>query len=858
MKNLLLVFAAVLLTVSCQKQAREILRPELKTTTKTEKPSKKYREGQLMIRMKDGGTTARLGYRIKQNIHTKHMQRKGVKAIEIIEVDDVEKEYERLKNDPNVEAVSPNYIRTVPQIDPEAPKGLDKLSASLYPNDPLLSQLWGMTTINAQTAWNAGSLGDTSVIVGLIDEGVKYWHEDLRCVIWTNPFDKPDGIDNDGNGYTDDIHGWDWHNSDNTIFDNRDFHGTHTAGTIGATGNNGLGVIGVCPQVTIISLKFLESWGDDSWAVQAFDYIADLKVRHNLNIVNTSNSWGGGGYNVFLREAIKRNGDVQIQAFCAAGNSQQNNDTDQDPNYPSSYDLDCITAVAASDWSNNMAGFTSYGATSVDLAAPGTGIISCYQGSLYETNKYVGASGTSMSTPHCAGADALYAASHPGSTIADRKAAMLNSVTVVPVWAGKVRSGGILNIATFTTPTQAQAEVSCLDQPADLDTVRPTIPPELELLGTAPGQVSLRWRKGSDNQGIDHYIITTHGCCIDGTTDTTATLTGFQPGVYTWHVNAKDNWGNMSDPTNTVTGTIPGDEQPPTSPTITSVAVDGTRIIGVFTGSTDNIGIRKYVVYWREAGKNWNQFDQSRVTFQFVLQDLSPGTTHEIYMVALDYSDNQSAPSNTVYATTGGSPTEDAQAPTLNGAPSLSDITTSSIRVSFPAASDNIGVTGYRINWRAAGGNWLEKLLISTSLTIGLLSEGTTYEFNYQARDAAGNWSANSATVSGTTLVTPPPPPPPPPPPGDDIAPSVNITSPQDGYVIPLKGNRNVKIIFTATDNVGVTSTQILIDGLVVANNVSSYMWNAGKASPGNHVITCKAFDAAGNTGSKSVTVVKK
>jgi chitodextrinase len=146
---------------------------------------------------------------------------------------------------------------------------------------------------------------------------------------------------------------------------------------------------------------------------------------------------------------------------------------------------------------------------------------------------------------------------------------------------------------------------------------------------------------------------------------------------------------------------------------------------------------------------------------------------------------------------------------------------------------------------------------LTTSLKVNGLAL-TNYVFYVRAEDTWGNVSPFSNTDTISFGTAPPPPPPPPPPPTDDaIAPVVNIISPQDGYQIPARGNRNVKISFTATDNIGVTSRQILVDGVVVATNVSSYTWNANKAGSGSHVITCKAFDAAGNIGSRSVTVIK-
>ncbi|MCP2014224.1 subtilisin family serine protease [Deinococcus sp. HSC-46F16] len=323
--------------------------------------------------------------------------------------------------------------------------------------------LWGMygdasTPANpygsqAAEAWARGSVGSDSVYVGIIDEGYQFDHPDLRGNAWLNPFDPVDGRDNDGNGYIDDTRGWDFANSDNSVYDggtrgSLDSHGTHVAGTIGGTANDG-GVVGVNHNVTLISGKFLgRRGGTTADSIKAVDYFTDLKTRHGLNIVATNNSWGGGGYSQALYEAIVRGAKANILFIAAAGNSGTDNDAAA--SYPSNYDTtkdagyDAVIAVAAIDKAGALASFSQYGRTQVDLGAPGVAITSSVP-----YNSYASYNGTSMATPHVTGGAALYASTHPGATAAQIRQAILGSVIATPSLNGKTVTGGRLNVSGF-------------------------------------------------------------------------------------------------------------------------------------------------------------------------------------------------------------------------------------------------------------------------------------------------------------------------------------------------------------------------------------------------------------------------
>jgi subtilisin family serine protease len=324
--------------------------------------------------------------------------------------------------------------------------------------------LWGMygdatTPANqygsqAGEAWARGSTGSSTVYVGIIDEGYMYTHEDLAANAGRNPVEiAGNGKDDDGNGYVDDVYGWDFDSNDNTIFDGtQDDHGTHVAGTIGAVGGNGKGVAGVNWNVKFISAKFLgRRGGTTANAIKAVDYITDLKTRHGLNIVATNNSWGGGGFSQGLQDAIERANTANVLFIAAAGNggsdgAGDNNDTTA--NYPSNYPNANIIAVAAITSTGALASFSNYGATTVDIGAPGSGINSTLPGK-NNTSTYGSYSGTSMATPHVTGAAALYASSNSGSSAAAIKTAILNAAVATQSLAGKCVSGGRLNVSSF-------------------------------------------------------------------------------------------------------------------------------------------------------------------------------------------------------------------------------------------------------------------------------------------------------------------------------------------------------------------------------------------------------------------------
>lgn len=355
---------------------------------------------------------------------------------------------ERLRNMPEVEYAEPNWI-------------YQHYATS---NDTYFTsgQLWGMSANNnsngsrAATAWAANKLGSSSVYIGIIDEGYMFNHVDLAANAGVNPGEVANnGVDDDGNGLIDDVYGWDFAGNNNTVFDGTaDDHGTHVAGTIGAVGGNGIGVAGVVWNVKMIGAKFLGSTGGTTAnAIKSVDYFTDLKIRHGLNIVATNNSWGGGGFSQALKDAIDRANNAGILFVAAAGNSGTNNDAT--PSYPSGYTSANIIAVASITSTGGLSSFSQFGATTVDLGAPGSGIWSTVPVAVGKGKNatvgsgYASYNGTSMATPHVTGAVALYKSLNPSATAPQIKAAILGSTTPTASLAGKTVTGGRLNVSGF-------------------------------------------------------------------------------------------------------------------------------------------------------------------------------------------------------------------------------------------------------------------------------------------------------------------------------------------------------------------------------------------------------------------------
>ena len=407
-----------------------------------------------------------------------------------------------------------------PSADAQMSVTIDAVSNDTAYNN---GNLWGMygdkTSIvdqfgsQAGEAWAAGFTGSMKTVVGVVDTGIDYTHPDLYLNVWLNQgeisttlkaglrdtdgdglitfrdlnnavnaayvtdlnrngyIDAGDllkdarwanGTDQDGNGYKDDLIGWDFVNNDNDPFDDNG-HGTHVSGTIGAMGGNGTGVVGVDWNVQIVAMKFLNASGSGAvdGAVQAINYFTHESqlAPSSENFVATNNSWGGGGFSQALSSAVTLAAQNDILFIAAAGNSSVNTDTTA--NYPSNLSTmagagyDAVVSVASLTSSGALSSFSDYGAATVDLAAPGSSIYSTLPGGGYGTY-----SGTSMATPHVTGAVALYASANPTASAAQIKTALLASTDSTASVNGLTLTGGRLDVGNLLTPSLQPLDIA--------------------------------------------------------------------------------------------------------------------------------------------------------------------------------------------------------------------------------------------------------------------------------------------------------------------------------------------------------------------------------------------------------------
>ena len=340
-----------------------------------------------------------------------------------------------LRADPRVRYAEPNYP-------------LHAVDHGTTPSDPFFHNLWGLhnfgqtvsgltgTTdadVDAPEAW-AFETGSSDVVVGVIDTGIDLSHPDLAPNLWTNEDEVPgNGLDDDSNGYVDDWRGWDFVNDDNDPSDDNG-HGTHVAGTIGARGDDGVGVAGLSWEVRLMPLKFLGANGSGTTAdaVEAILYAA----ANGADLTN--NSWSGAPYSQALLDAIAAADTADSLFVAAAGNDGLN--TDSSPAYPSSYASSNVVSVAATDAKDARPFFSNYGRRSVDLGAPGANIYSTWLGGTYRF-----ANGTSMAAPHVSGTAALLKARFPGASDLGLKALLLGTVDANTALATRTATGGRLN-----------------------------------------------------------------------------------------------------------------------------------------------------------------------------------------------------------------------------------------------------------------------------------------------------------------------------------------------------------------------------------------------------------------------------
>lgn len=395
-----------------------------------------YDGSRILVRFRDAGSTP-LALPTGAHLGSSYGVLPGLRSVTLdtgLNVVDALKAFQAL---PGVADVSPDY----------------RVRALLTPDDARYPSAWGLNNtgqgggtidadIDAPEAWDR-TTGSSSVVVAVSDTGIDYTHPDLRDNMWRNPGEVAgNGIDDDHNGYVDDVFGYDFFNNDPDPMDDHG-HGTHVAGIIGAKGNNSLGVVGVNWNVKLMALKFLgtDGTGTLSGAIAALNYA----VAMGASVSN--NSWGGGGASDLYRQALVNASAAGHIFVAAAGNESSNNDTR--PSYPASYNIDNVIAVAATDNRDRLASFSNYGATSVHLGAPGVEILSTVprNGAVGDPSGYTACSGASMAAAHVTGVVALVKSLHPEWSARQVINQVLATADPVPALQGRTITGGRVNAA---------------------------------------------------------------------------------------------------------------------------------------------------------------------------------------------------------------------------------------------------------------------------------------------------------------------------------------------------------------------------------------------------------------------------
>jgi len=635
----------------------------LSTSGAFAQPDREYKEGELLIKFTPGISSqaatishASLGSRV-----AKRFRKTGIQLVKLRASLTTQEGIELYKQNPDVEYAEPNY----------------KLYAlDVFPNDPMFDDLWGLhntgqtggTTdadIDAPEAWEI-TTGSNEVIVAVIDTGVDYDHDDLAANMWVNDaeLNGTADVDDDGNGYIDDIYGIDAYNKDADPMDDHS-HGTHCSGTIAAIGNNGIGVVGVNWNAKIMALKFLGANGSGytDGAIECLEYVIMMKQNgHDVGI--TSNSWGGGGYSQSLYDTIQDAGEANILFVAAAGNNSV--DTDTHLNYPSCYDLPNIIAVAATDDNDQLASFSNWGQTTVDVAAPGVDIYSTFLPFGYLSSSchdddgdgYGFCSGTSMAAPHVSGLAGLILARAPFYTWDEAKSIILATVDPLSSLEGLILTGGRINAEQALLSVCSSAGDIRLDREGYrpgvninvtvLDTDLNTNPMAIEQYS---GLIAITTTGGDEETSITLTESSADHCSFVGTIavedaeanpgdgvlqiDCEATDT-----ITATYYDADDGTGNPATPSDTAYTDC-------TAPAITNVEVAGVAYDGTtITWDTDEPA-DSCIYYGTALPTNLSKCQSSMVTAHTItLTGLNPDTTYYFAVASTDDAGNQATDDN--------------------------------------------------------------------------------------------------------------------------------------------------------------------------------------------------------------------
>lgn len=659
----------------------------------------------------------------------------------------------------------------------------------LAPNDPDFSFQWGLDNtgqeggtpdadIDATEAWGVIT-GSTNTVVAVLDTGVDVEHPDLINNVWTNPDEIPDNlVDDDGNGYVDDVHGWDFAQDDNTVYDAADSeeHGTHVAGIIAAEGDNGFGIAGVNWGAKVMPLKFIAAdFGYISDAAEALNYA----VKEGVKISN--NSYGcyhtastPNCYSQTLHDAIK-DADASGHLFVAsAGNSAKNTDTEA--HYPSGYDSPNVISVAATNDQDALWTFSNYGPTTVDLAAPGHNIWSTVPG-FFDYK-----SGTSMAAPHVAGVAALVKSQSPEFTQLQVKESILLGVDKKDAFQGKTATGGRLNAAGALAakpapPPDTQAPTVTSVSPAvDSDGVSRKTNVEAafseEMDATTLTGTFVLTKQGSATpltatvsyDAVGKKAVLGPSADLEYSTIYTATIKGGAEG-------AKDLAGNPLAADKVWSFTTAASDTMPPETTITSgpEGYVASNSASFALSSSEPYSTFRCRIDWEQtppssttpppfepcdSPKNYASLGEGRHTFEVKAAD-SEGNVDSTPASRTWFVD-------TVVPNVG-APNQSFVVPSTLSAVTFGD--TVPMKVSWSGSDPNgqsgSGITKYELQRSVNGGAWSGDLLQqepvppaaggpATSTTFSF-TLGTTYKFRVRAQDLAGNWST---WTEGPSFVT--------------------------------------------------------------------------------------------------------
>lgn len=504
---------------------------------------------------------------------------KGLEKLKLKKGQSVNQAVNRLKKLPFVEYAEPDYLVQKATN--------DEFYGLVYAIENTGQDIRGVAgtpdaDMDVVEAWTIQT-GDPNLIIAVIDEGVQWDHPDLANNMWRNQGEVAgNGIDDDGNGFVDDVYGYDFYSNDGDPMDEGG-HGTHVAGTICAEANNGIGSVGVVQQCKIMALRFLGPQGGST-----SDGIASLDYAVQMGAKISNNSWGGGGFSQALYDSIAAARDADHIFLAAAGNGGSDGIGDNNdglPHYPSNYNLPNVVSVAATDNNDDIAGFSNYGTTSVDIGAPGVDIASTFI-----DDGYVWQNGTSMATPNVTGVVALIRSEFPDWNYQQVIDHLYSTARPAASMAGITTTGGIAN---------AQAAMAGGEPPTP-----PAAPSALAAAGTSDSTISLTWTDNSDNESV--FVVERDGQVLSSTVS--ANTTSFEDSglagatTYSYRVRARNSagdsaWSNSSEATT--------DTPPPYQTILASgeTTVAGTIVSGNFTRTFDLDGSFEQIRERESGGK---------------------------------------------------------------------------------------------------------------------------------------------------------------------------------------------------------------------------------------------------------------